>query len=42
MADRTKGKGNPDKVADFVKAFNKSVFKLKNRVGRSGPYMRHF
>lgn len=42
VADRTKGKVNPDKVAEFVKAFNKSVFKLKNRVRRSGPYMRRF
>lgn len=42
VADRTKGKLNLDKVAEFVKAFNKSVFKLKIRVGRSGPYVRHF
>lgn len=26
MANRTKGKLNPDKMAEFVKAFNKSVF----------------
>lgn len=41
MANRTKGKLNPDKMVEFVKAFNKSVFQLKNREGQA-LYETHF
>jgi len=43
MANRTKGKLNLDKVAEFVKAFKKSVFEFKKQRGEERAlYETHF